>query len=294
MTRKSQSILALACLGLLGAATNASACSFAQWNGGTTGTVGTTLIAGQPDDANPVPRYVGKCGSLATATGNFTTDNTPSAEAAYRVQFYVYTGLASGTATVFQALNNSAATAIQVDYNATAGQFTFTAGASVSTAAASIAQNRWYAVQLNWANGGSMAINVQGANSLTTTALSVAAGSSNIETARLGWVSGAATTDATHKGIVVDAFESRRATEIARVCRGDANGDGVYGVQDRIAMTNEILRLSGDLTKALPTGAPDADESGFVSVADRILVTNFIIAVPAKVCPTTSHAANET
>src|SRR5689334_22522726 len=112
VTRKSQSILALACLGLLGMASSANACSLLQWNGGTSATAPT---AGKPTDAVAVPRYSGICGSLSTATGQFVIDNTPATEAAYRVRFYVFTGIASGTATVFQALNNSNAPAITVD-----------------------------------------------------------------------------------------------------------------------------------------------------------------------------------
>jgi hypothetical protein len=288
-------MLALACLGLLGMAGSASACSTAQWLGGAPG-----VVAGQPDDASPVPRYSGKCGALSAAVGQASTDTTPGAETAYRAQFYVYTGLVSGTARVFRAQSNAPADVITVDYNATAGSFVVNAGGSttISTVnSVAIAQNKWYAIQLDWSNGGNLNVRVQGNNSLLPATATIAAGSGNIETVSLGWVSNGATpgaTDGTHKGIVTDVFESRRATEIPRACRGDANGDGIYGVQDRIVMTNEILKLSGDNTKTISSFTPDANEDGLVSVQDRIIVTNFIIASPAKVCPTTAHGANET
>jgi len=245
---------------------SASACSFTNWNGGTSATAPTP---GQPTDATPVPRYSGKCGLLSTGTGQFVIDNTPATEAAYRVRFYVYTGLVSGTATVFQALNNSAAAAITVDYNATAGNFAFTTGAGTTNVGGAIVQNRWYAIELSWTNGGNMDINVQGNAATTTTAGQIGAGpSTNIDSVKLGWVAGAGVTDATHKGIVVDAFESRRATAIGRLCRADANNSGTITAADRSAITAE---LGASLT--LGTGQPDANEDGRVTAGDRSAIT---------------------
>jgi hypothetical protein len=133
-------------------ASNASACSFNAWGqgspagGGTvaSGGVGTILIAGSPP---AVSRYSGVCGSQSTVAGNYVQDGLPGAEQNYRVRFYVLTGLSAGSATVFKALSNVPATAIQVDYDATAGNFNFTTLGG-STWVGSIVSNKWYAIEL--------------------------------------------------------------------------------------------------------------------------------------------------
>lgn len=255
---------------------SASACSFTQWGQGapaggpTVGTVGTTLIAGSPPT---VARYAGLCAAQSTAAGNYVQDGSPSAETNYRVRFYVFTGLSAGTATVFQALRTSdSLPAIAVDYDATAGNFVFkTANGANSVNVGSIAQSKWYAIELNWANGGNMAINVQGNAASTTTAATVAAGSGNIDVAQLGWIAGAGTPIA-GKAIITDAFESRRATAIGVLCRGDGNGDTNRNSGDLIAIRNDFLGLG------LATGQPDCNQDGAVNSGDLICVRNIFLA----------------
>lgn len=291
MTRKTTSILTLACLGMLGMASSASACTFAAWkppgnaNGTATQSAPGMLVAGQPDGTNAqdaagtatsnqfVPRYAGKCASWAKAVGNFTTDGSPGNEQAYRVRFYVYTGLASGTATVFKAVDGSANTAIQVDYDATGGNFNFVPTGTIP----GIQKNKWYRVELNWAAGAPMGITVQGARASTaTTANSTANGQFNIENAMLGWVANGATpgvTDGTHIGILTDAFESRRATAIGPLVRGDAEGNGSVGGEDIIAVRKDILSI------ALAGGQPDATEDGAVDGSDLISIRRIILGL---------------
>lgn len=280
MTRKNLSLIAFACLGVLGMVGSASACQFTQWGqgsppgGGTTSSGAGMLVASQPDGqngttpGNNVARYSGKCGSLSKAPGNMVRDGLPGSETAYHARFYAFTGVTGGTARIFRAVSSTAQDAILVDYNATSGSFVFTTlGGNQS--ATGIVANRWYAIELFWSNGGQMTVSVQGNGSKTPiTVPNVAAGSSNIDYVELGWISGAATAS---PGIVTDAFESRRATNIGRLPRGDANNNGSLSFGDASAIVNEVLN------GALNLGQPDCNENGGLSFGDASCVVDLVL-----------------
>jgi hypothetical protein len=268
---KNLALVAAAAFGLVGAPAT-FACSIAAWNGGPTT---PPPVAGRPSDASPVARYSGQCGLRAAATGQFVTDNTPGAEQTFRARFYVYTGLSAGAAVVYEALNAATppASMIRVSYDRAGNQFTFnTSGGAGSITG--IVQDRWYSVELNWNRATSnMAVSVAGAGSetaQTATVTGVAAGD-QIDTARLGWVSGGGTAAA--RSITVDAYESRRNTAIGRLCRGDANNDRTLNVGDRGTVTTEVL--SGT---TLGAGQPDCNEDGVVNVGDRGCITTRVLA----------------
>lgn len=290
MIRKTHISIALAGLALF-AGMQAQACSTTAWGVGAPagGAVVGTPLAGQPDGgASAVRRYSGVCGLEATASGNYVQDGSPTSEDTYIARFYLYTGLTSGLADVLELADTGAAGEIlTVRYNQS-GTLSFINQAGVANATTiPVVNNRWYHVHLSYTEAdGSLDVSVQGAASVTPTTVNFPAGSftsagTGPDVARLGWVGGAGNGEVT-----VDAFESRRTTDIPRLCRGDATNDGIYNVADRIGMTNEILRMSGDLTRVLPSGQPDCTEDGILNVADRICVTNFIIAVPAVTCAT--------
>lgn len=255
---------------LLFAAPMASACSLTAW----TSSNGTP-IAGQPDDATPVARLSGSCGMLADAVGDFVVDGTPQGEALYNARFYYFTGNLSGQRSIFEGRSASGGTnqPILVQHDGT--NLTFSTNGSATTRTVAVQDNRWYAIELAWAAGagtGSLGITVTGAGSATPLSTPAITGVSNasdtIEEARLGFVAGSGTGAGTF-----DAFDSRRTTVPGRLCRGDANNDNLLGVQDRIAITNEILAFGAPVSQ----GQPDINEDGVVAVADRIGVTNAIL-----------------
>lgn len=266
MKAKNLALVAAAVFGIAGA-NAAFACSTAAWSGGETG----NPTEGRPADG--VARYSGQCGLRSAATAQYVQDNTPTAETTFRARFYVYTGLTAGSALVYQARNAGGTQMIGVTYDRTGNQFTFnTTGGSANVG--SITQDRWYAIELNWnRTGGNMGVTVRGAGATTDSTATVTGvgGSDQIDDARLGWVSGAGT--ASTRGIVTDAYESRRSTAIGQLCRGDANADRVLNVGDRGTVTTEVL--SGT---TLGAGQPDCNEDGVINVGDRGCITTRVLA----------------
>ena len=271
MKAKNLALAAAAVFGLVGA-NAAFACSTTAWNGGETG----NPTEGRPNETNAVARYSGQCGLKAVASGSFVTDNSPAAETTFRARFYVYTGLASGQAVVYRARDAANADRITVTYDRGAGNFSFAIpGATAQTIAA--APNAWYSIELNWAQAGTMAVTVRGAGATTdsTANLTGGTGGGTIDSAQLGWVTGTGTagnTGTAREGIVTDAYESRRSTAIGRLCRGDANNDGLRNSGDQITVRNEVFGT------ALGAGQPDANEDGFVNSGDQIAVRNLVFA----------------
>jgi len=270
-------MLALLCAGAFAVSGTASACSFSAWGGGSNPTPpnggqttsGGNLIAGDPKPADAdgvVPRYSGKCGALSKAAVNFVTDGSPGIEKKYFALFYVFTSLASGTATVFTAQDSTPSEKIKVVYDATANTFAFSVnGGAPTNIGGTIVKNRWYAIGLDWQAGASMAVRVKGtAQPEVSGNVAGSVGTDQIDTANLGWIAGTGVTDATHIGIGTDAFVSQRATAPARLCRGDANGDGNRNAGDATAARIEFL--SGGST--LQTFQPDCNEDGAVNAGD--------------------------
>jgi hypothetical protein len=248
------------------------ACSTAAWNGGETG----NPQEGRPADG--VARYSGQCGLRSAATAQFVTDNTPTAETTFRARFYVYTGLSAGSAQVFRANNAGGTQQIGVTYTHP-GTLTFNTTGGSGTVA--VVPDRWYSVELDWARAApraNMLVTVRGAAATTnSTATITGVGAADvIDTAQLGWVSGTGTASA--RGIVTDAYESRRSTAIGQLCRGDANNDRILNVGDRGAVTTEVL--SGT---TLGAGQPDCNEDGVINVGDRGCITTRVLAGDA--CP---------
>lgn len=263
MKIKNLALATAALLGLVGAPAT-FACSIAAWNGAP----GGTPVAGRPTDATPVARYSGQCGLRAAASGSFVTDTTPTAEAAFRARFYVYTGLTSGQAVVYRARNAANVDQITVTYNqGTPGNFSFAIpGAAAQTVPANT--NAWYSIELNWAAAGTLSATVRGAGGTTDATASITGGTAGgaIDTAQLGWIAG--TGVAGTRAIIADAYESRRSTAIGRLCRGDANNDGTRNSGDQLAVRNEFFGT------ALSAGQPDANEDGNVNSADQLVVRN--------------------
>lgn len=266
MKFKTLALVVAASFGLAGTSA-VFACSTVAWNGGEIG----NPVEGRPTDATPVARYAGQCGLRSAATAQYVIDNTPTAETTFRARFYVYTGLTSGSALVYEALN-ATTRQIGVTYDRGAGNLSFaTTGATPQTI--TVVPDRWYSVELDWSRTrGNMLVAVRGAGAATESLATVTGvgGTDQIDTARLGWVSGTGVAGA--RGIVTDAYESRRATAIGRLCRGDANLDGTRNSGDQLAVRNEFFGT------ALAPGQPDASEDGSVNSSDQLAVRNIFFA----------------
>lgn len=270
MIRKSQLFLAVAALVGMNAAM--AACNTTQWGQG-----GVTAVVGTPTAGNPtaaVKRYSGQCGLAATSAANYVQDGSPAAEASFIARFYVYPGVTGGSPTVFNAASVGTSVPdyniLSVEFNGTGFNFKNRAGATAFTLAATA--SKWYAVEVKYTRAtntvdakvrGNVGAEVTGTGSTFT----VDNAADGVDYVQFGWVSGAAT------GTVhVDAYESRRSTDIGRLCRGDANGDLVLNVGDRGAVTSETLGI------ALASGQPDCNEDGTINVGDRGCITTRVLA----------------
>lgn len=269
---------------LLFGAQAASACAISAWSAQTNLTAADT---GEPSAG--FSRYSGKCSLKVPnsngGAGRFVTDTTPNNETSYRVRFYYYTGNISGATDIFQARNTGGTNIIRVTHDG--NQLSFTTNTGGAAQNVTVADNRYYAIELNWAAAagtGSLTGTVTGNSGGSLTG--VVAGSVNfanlsnaadsITEARLGMIAGNPTvTDA----VYFDEFDSRRTQSPGRLCRGDAGGgtggtpDGFIGPGDRVLITNEILG-----TGTQPVGQPDPTEDGLVGPGDRVTVTNMILA----------------
>lgn len=282
MIRKSQLFLAVAALVGMNAAM--AACNTTQWGQGSVTAVVGTPTAGNPttgDADGVVRRYSGQCGLRAVAPANYVQDGLPSAEPNFIARFYVFAGVTGGTAKVFNALNTAAAgSTFSVDWNGTGFDFKTGAGATAFTIAApGVApfNNKWYAVELKYTDStDTVSAKVKG-NATGAEATGSAAGFTvaGPDTVQFGFVSGTATGE-----IHVDAYESRRSTDIGRLCRGDANADLSRNSADLITIRNEILTAG----VTLGTGQVDCNEDGSILSSDQICVRNMVLAGNAALC----------
>lgn len=268
MKALTQSVLAAAMLVAFPFAA-AEACSKNAWLGNPSAAAGA--LASGPElpngNANKIPRYSGKC-AVAATTGQFVTDNTPSAEATYRARGYIYTG--NGNGKFFSATagdDASGAETVGISFNGSA--FTFTGPTGVATVPG--VANRWYSFEFLHQSGGAFTATVQGAGATTGTTVTGTSATGTVSSAAFGFI-GAGT-----GRYIIDEFESTRSatTPIGRKCRGNANGtDTIISLADRIQINNEINGAVAG-TGVAP-GQPDFNEDGIVSLADRTLVAQII------------------
>lgn len=263
MSRKVLFTLIGAALALAGS-NAAMACSKQAWSNG----AASTATAGNPTDGDAdgvVRRYSGLCGLRGTAPGQYVEDENPNNETSYRARFSVRPNSTGTAAVVFDALTG-ATSAARVSYDPGAGNFIIATAANSTTVPA--VAGRWYSIALAYTSGGALNYSVKGnAIDLPVTG-SVPGANGGIDTARLGYVSGG-----TAGTIEVDAFESRRTTDVPALCRGNANpADNARNSGDLIFIRNEFLNpLSA---ASLATGQPDCDENGAVNSGDLICIRN--------------------
>lgn len=256
-------------LAFAGSSSVMAQCSLAAWSNAATSTATAATPAGNG-------RYSGSCAAVVASAGanSFVVDNSPTAETSYRARFYIFTGdLGGSEADVFQARSPADANIVRVTYtNGTGFRFYVNGaqgGASLGTIAA--VPNRWYGIEVRWANNGTFTAiargNAQAAPAqpqINVTGFSNAA--DRIETARLGIL----TTTGVTGGIRLDDFDSRRTTDIGFLARGDANGNGSVTVGDAVRVLTEV---NGG---TLSPGAADCNENGSVTVGDATCILNSI------------------
>jgi hypothetical protein len=260
-----QSVLAAAMLMALPFAA-AEACTINAWNGNTSAATGAVAAGPQTGQRT----YEGIC-ALRTTPGQFVTDDTPNAEATYTARFYFFT---SGNGKIFSATTanaNGGTEVVGVSYNGTA--FTFSGATGVAPIPA--AANAWYSVSFTHVSGGTFSVSVQGNGAATPTTGSGTSAAASVGSASLGFIGTG--TGTSH----VDAFESTRsATPIARLCRGDTNGDGVRNITDAIRDRNQFV--SGGSNPA--GGQADYNEDGVVNISDAIQIRNVFVGGQSA-CP---------
>jgi hypothetical protein len=263
----------------------AEACTLNAWtvNGSIVGSAPNLVPGGPAHTNNTVRRYSGICGMRASAANNYVQNDDPAADQIFRARFYVLTALTSGSATVYQAGNNTNNNEIEVIVNRGTNeiQVRHRGGTPVNFSINSAA--RWYSVEVAMnstatattgtdpipANTMRVRVGGGGSDTVNTQTLSVTNGAA-IDFARLGFVSGSGSPN-----VGFDAYESTRSAgnPIGRLCRGDANGSNTITVADRSAITAELNNPSN-----AATGQPDCNEDGQITVADRSCVTALLSA----------------
>lgn len=260
----------------------ASACAISAWSSATGLTVADT---GEPPAG--FSRYSGRCGlkvTSFTAGGRFVQDNTPNNEVSYRARFYYGTGDITNETDIFQARNTGGTNIIRVTHDGSVLRFYTNTGSGSQSV--TVADNRYYAIELAWAAGtvspattGTFTATVTGAGgnvagSANFTGLANSADS--ITDARLGLIAATTATVVTTP-VAFDEFDSRRTTSPGRLCRGDANGNGSLTGGDAQAVINEVVN------GAVLTGQPDCNEGMSVTGGDGQCIINRV--VNGDVCP---------
>lgn len=248
---------------LLSLNTCASACSLNPW----TSAVGlSNSDTGEPSTG--FSRYSGRCSLRVNGPNKFVQDNSPVNATSYFVRFYVNTGTIAN-AEIFKALDASNATVIRVSYNAGAFSF-FVKGAPAQPADIPATAGRWYSVELEWSQGAAAQFKVKvqgdGGAAVIAPVTSINSATDTINHVQFGMINAGATGQG-----FFDGFASRRNAAPGRLCKGDANGNGMIQGSDRVAISNEIAGT-------VATGRPDCNENGAVQGADRVCVSNLILA----------------
>lgn len=259
---------------------NVMACTTEAWTGDTDLSVFSTLsnaAAGSPADG--FKRYSGECSLKAEASGEFVVDGSPLAETAYKAQFYVYTGLTGGSATIFRIQGDLATNAADVVYNAGVGQLEFTANGLTSSGSSAITvlANRWYRVYVDLdftANTLDATVRGGGSSVDATVALTGDYVADGVAYVQLGWID-TVTGDPTGT-LYFDAFETRRQNDVAALPRGDANNSGSCNASDVSEIANDVVNilLGNPSTTA---GQPDCDENGTMNASDVSCVASLVV-----------------
>lgn len=189
-------------------------------------------------------------------------DDSPGGIERIRARFYAFSGN-TADAVVYRGLNGGGTEVFRVILQAN-GAVTLSSGGSEVNASGN--DNAWNSIEIDW-NGtsGDLTLTMNGGTPQTTTFTSPGL----LSSVRLGNLDGAAGT------MNFDAYESRRTTEIGRLCRGNPDADGTRDINDLQVLFTELQTLGG--TPA--PGTPDANEDGSVGLPDLNVIFGFIQAL---------------
>lgn len=250
-------------VGLVMAAQSAMACTVDNWDANSNGATPGSVVADSP---TAISRYSGLCGmNTAASTVGWVQDNSPAGINRIRARFYVLADQTSD-AIIYRGLNGSNAEIFRVLFRA-GGLITFASSGATASAPGNIGD--WNSIEIDWnADAGQMSLSVNGQPAVTSPFSSA----QTVSSVRLGNLNAASGT------LSFDAYESRRSTEIGRLCVGDADNNGERGISDLDAIFNEFQFDN------LAAGQPDADEDGDVGISDLNTVFQiFQFGTPA--CP---------
>lgn len=255
--------------GALFAGQTAMACQTTAWS-----VTSGAVAAGDPAPVESIARYQGLCGLEVTGQG-YVQDNSPEEISRIRARFYALNTLDSGqSAIVYRGFSSEAGTgALFTVRLGTNGSVLLIDNASGQTVDQS-GNTNWLSIEIDWAQGsgnGVISLSVNGQapeviSNLTNTG-------SALQAVRLGNLNGAAGT------LGFDSYESRRSTEVGRLCNCNANGsaDNAVNIQDIVTVVND----AGDNTFLSP-GTPDCNEDGQISIQDIVQTVN--VAGTTGVC----------
>lgn len=243
-------------LGLLLGAQTAMACTVTNWNGGNTGGV----VAGGPNTGG-IARYAGICSMQTPAAATaWVQDDSPGGIDRIRARFYVLNGLGAGqSAVVYRGFSSTGGTGnlftVRLETDGTVRLIDNATAAEVQQTSST----GWTSIEIDWSQGSgdgviSLSVNGQAPDVQSTLSNSGSA----LQSVRVGNLTGASGT------LNFDAYESRRTTEIGRLCEGDALPDGVRDFADINSIFVEFA--TGGSNPA--AGTPDITEDGLVDFAD--------------------------
>lgn len=243
-------------LGLLLGAQTAMACTVANWNGGNSGNV----TAGGPNSGG-IARYSGICAmQTPDAATAWVEDNSPGGIDRIRARFYVLANNTS-SADVYHGFAGDGTQLFRVLMRAN-GNVTFVSGGEILTVAG--VSGAWNSIEIDWdAGSDQMTLIVNGGTPSTSPFTSPGGTLSRVQLGNLNAATGM---------LNFDAYESRRTTEIGRLCRGNPDADGTRDINDLQVLFTELQSLGG--TPA--PGTPDANEDGSVGLPDLNVIFGFI------------------
>ena len=260
-SRSAQRVVTTVALGLLLGAQTAMACTVGNWLGGSSG---PGVLASGPDGPNGEPaiaRYSGRCAMQTNdSSAEWVQDNSPGGINRIRARFYVLNGLdASQSAVVYRGFSTTGGTGnlftVRLD---TSGNVRLIDNATAEEVQQS-STTGWTSIEIDWSQGtgdGEISLSVNGQAPAAKTTLSNSGQA--LQSVRLGNLLGAGGT------LNFDGYESRRTSEIGRLCEGDAIVDGERDFADINAMFVEFA--TGGSNPA--SGNPDITEDGLVDFAD--------------------------
>jgi len=252
-------------IGMFMAAQAASACTLQNWSASS----GSVAPGGpNPDTANGEvlsPRYSGLCAMAASGQG-FVEDTSPGALDRIRARFYV---LADNTenAVVYEGFNGS--TSIFTVQVRSDGVVRLSGdGISAALTATGVSGN-WNSIEVDWNAGGDQVSLWVNSDAATESADDTGVLNSGqvVTSVQLGNLSAAA------GSLSFDAYESRRTTEVGRLLRGDADGNGTVGGGDITTIIDEFL--NGNIAG----GQPDCDENGSIGAGDISCIIQIFLGV---------------